>query len=126
MDSFVYVSVRTLRNFRKSVFQSTCKLMFLESEVKKALVTKTKTFSIRLKSFDLMQVRALRFMGTSKCNSEAVVRRCSVNKHVLKNFAKFAGKHLCQSLFFNKSTCHRHARSVSFLIKLLGTGMQVY
>ena len=23
-------------------------------------------------------------------------------KCVLKNFAKFAGKHLCQSLFFNK------------------------
>ena len=25
-------------------------------------------------------------------------------KDVLKNFAKFTGKHLCQSLFFNKST----------------------
>ena len=33
---------------------------------------------------------------------EAVVRRCSVNKDVLKNFTKFTGKHLCQSLFFNK------------------------
>ena len=29
-------------------------------------------------------------------------RRCSVRKGVLKNFAKFTGKHLCQSLFFNK------------------------
>ena len=29
-------------------------------------------------------------------------RRCSVRKGVLINFAKFAGKHLCQSLFFNK------------------------
>ena len=28
--------------------------------------------------------------------------RCSVKKGVLKNFAKFTGKHLCQSLFFNK------------------------
>ena len=33
---------------------------------------------------------------------EAVVMRCSVNKAVLKNFTKFAGKHLCQSLSFNK------------------------
>ena len=33
---------------------------------------------------------------------EAVVMRCSVNKVVLKNFTKFAGKHLCQSLSFNK------------------------
>ena len=27
---------------------------------------------------------------------------CSMKKGVLKNFAKFTGKHLCQSLFFNK------------------------
>ena len=29
-------------------------------------------------------------------------RRCSVRKDILRNFAKFKGKHLCQSLFFNK------------------------
>ena len=29
-------------------------------------------------------------------------RRCSLRKGVLRNFAKFTGKHLCQSLFFNK------------------------
>ena len=29
-------------------------------------------------------------------------QRCSVIKGVLRNFAKFIGKHLCQSLFFNK------------------------
>ena len=34
---------------------------------------------------------------------KAVVQRCSV-KSDLKNFAKFLGKHLCQSLFFNKVT----------------------
>ena len=28
--------------------------------------------------------------------------KCSVRKDVLGNFAKFAGQHLCQSLFFNK------------------------
>ena len=31
-------------------------------------------------------------------------QRCSVKKGLLGNFAKFAGKHLCQSLFFNKVT----------------------
>ena len=31
-------------------------------------------------------------------------RRCSVRKDVLRNFAKFTGKHLCQSLFLNKVT----------------------
>ena len=29
-------------------------------------------------------------------------RRCSVREGVLRNFAKFPGKYLCQSLFFNK------------------------
>ena len=29
-------------------------------------------------------------------------RGCSVKTNVLRNFAKFTGKHLCQSLFFNK------------------------
>ena len=29
-------------------------------------------------------------------------RRCSIKKGVLRNFAKFTGKHLCQSLFLNK------------------------
>ena len=29
-------------------------------------------------------------------------RRCSIRKGVLKNFAKFTAKHLCQSLIFNK------------------------
>ena len=28
--------------------------------------------------------------------------RCSVRQSVPRNFAKFTGKHLCQSLFFNK------------------------
>ena len=28
--------------------------------------------------------------------------RCSVKKGALRNFAKFTGNHLCQSLFFNK------------------------
>ena len=30
-------------------------------------------------------------------------RRCSLKKVVLKNFAKFTGKHLCRSLFLNKA-----------------------
>ena len=29
-------------------------------------------------------------------------QRCSMKKAILKNFAKFTGKHLCQSLFFDK------------------------
>ena len=38
-------------------------------------------------------------------SSGAVARRCSIKKVVLKNFAKFTEKHLCQSLFLIKLTC---------------------
>ena len=31
--------------------------------------------------------------------SEAVVRMCSVKKRVIRSFAKFTGKHLCQRFF---------------------------
>ena len=39
--------------------------------------------------------------------TEAVVQRCSVKEGVLRNFAKFTGKHLCMTYV-----------RVSFLIKL--------
>ena len=32
-------------------------------------------------------------------------QRSSMKKGVLRNFAKFTGKHLCQRLFFNKVAC---------------------
>ena len=35
-------------------------------------------------------------------------QRCSIQKGVLKDFAKFTGKHLRQSLFFNKVAGLRH------------------
>ena len=37
----------------------------------------------------------------------SIHRICSVRKGVLRNFAKFTGKHLCQSLFFKKETLAR-------------------
>ena len=43
-------------------------------------------------------------------NAEAVIRRCQFHskKGVLRNFSKFTGEHLCQSLFFNKVAGLRH------------------
>ena len=40
---------------------------------------------------------------------EAVTWRCSVKKGVLRNFAKFTLKHLCQGLFCNKVAGFRPA-----------------
>ena len=47
---------------------------------------------------------------------------CSIKIGVLKNFPKFTGKHLCESLFFNKAADLR----VSFLIKLQALDLQPY
>ena len=35
-------------------------------------------------------------------NNRSSHQRCSVRKSVLRNFTKFTGKHLCQSLFLNE------------------------
>ena len=42
----------------------------------------------------------------------SIHRRCSVKKGVLRNFTKFTGKYLCQSLFFNKVAGLRPATSL--------------
>ena len=47
-------------------------------------------------------------------------RRCSLRKGVLRNFAKFTGNHLYQSLFFNKVAGLRPA---TLLKRNSGTGL---
>ena len=42
------------------------------------------------------------FMDCQNMKVRVGHQRCSVGKIVLRNFTKFKGKHLCQSLFFNK------------------------
>ena len=50
-------------------------------------------------------------------STEAVVRRWSVNKGALRNFAKFTGKHVCQSLFFNKVAGLRQISKSTFFYR---------
>ena len=42
------------------------------------------------------------FLLMLNLTTEAVVQRCSLKKGVLRNFTKFTGRYLCQSLFFSK------------------------
>ena len=44
----------------------------------------------------------IQYKSSSVLNDRSSHRRCSVRKGVLRNFTKFTGKYLCQSLFFNK------------------------
>ena len=51
--------------------------------------------------------------------ADAVARRCSVKKVLLKNFGKFTGKHLCQSLFFNEYLLKKRLWHRYFLMNFL-------
>ena len=63
-------------------------------------------FFFRTNDFSLIESCQLYTIGKYKasnyCKIEAVTQRCSVKKGILKNLAKFTGKPLCQSCFFNK------------------------
>ena len=52
-------------------------------------------------------------------------RRRSVRKGVLRNFAKFTGKHLCQSLFVNKAAGLRPTSPSLFKKRLWHRGFPV-
>ena len=42
------------------------------------------------------------FRSIKEGNYRSSHQRCSIKKGVLRNFSKFTGQYLCQSLFFNK------------------------
>ena len=44
----------------------------------------------------------LEVLHNDKVIDRSIQQRCSLRKGVLRNFVKFTGKHLCQSLFLNK------------------------
>ena len=46
----------------------------------------------------------VRFLRQHQSRIRSSHGRCSVRESVLRNFAKFTGKHQCQTLFFNKET----------------------
>ena len=52
--------------------------------------------------FIILTFYCMKIKPTYYYSTEAVNWRCSVKRSVLRTSAKFTGKHLCQSLFFNK------------------------
>ena len=58
----------------------------------------------------LTQMRHLKCIYSTRCGLQTIFRSSGpevfCKKDVLRNFAKFLGKHLCQSLLFNKGTCN--------------------
>ena len=78
---------------------------------KKASEVKWKVFFIIFKGLSVtencLRLESASLMKSSEYRSSH--QRCSVKKGVLRNFAKFIGKHLHQCLFFNKVTGLRPA-----------------
>ena len=54
------------------------------------------------KSVNPRNTNKLQIFITKYINDRSSHQRCSVKKDVLRNFATFTGKHLCQRLLFNK------------------------
>ena len=77
-------------------------MYFLDSEEHEQILSEYKQV-IRL-GFDFnlcnLSPSSLSSEFHSRCRSSH--RRCSIKKRVFKNFAKFIGNILCQSLFINK------------------------
>ena len=55
------------------------------------------------------------FINFSVDSARSSHQRCSVRKGVLRNFTKFSGKHLCQSLFLLKKRLRHRCFPVSFV-----------
>ena len=59
---------------------------------------RTAHFSGRISFINALVPLFTKFFAAARSSHQ----RCSIKKGVLRNFTKFTGKHLCQSLFFNK------------------------
>ena len=64
---------------------------------------------------------ALFFLSRAPTHNRSSRPEVFCKKGVLRNFAKFTGKHLCQRLFFNKVAGQR-----LFFNKVAGLGLQLF
>ena len=55
-----------------------------------------------IKPIEILHLPLVGWMGNLKKLSRSTRPEVLCKKEVLRNFSKFTGKHLCQSLFFNK------------------------
>ena len=77
-----------------------CKIYL--TSVKNVIITKSSIYNTNL-NYDYVHCLSLDFAESCKlCIVRSCHRRCFVRKGFLRNFAKFTGKHQCQSLSFNK------------------------
>ena len=66
-----------------------------------------------LQNVNLFHRSANQMIWVNRVSYRSSHRRSSIEKVVLKNFAKFTGKHLCQSLFFDKVAGEKKKRTLA-------------
>ena len=99
----VLKSVDLLGDWRKALMETAS--FCSENSLTKSVSTKPRKFKESFSLFDHSDKKKKELytaIPLYRCKSRSNHRRCSVKNGVLRNFAKFAGKHLCQSLFLNK------------------------
>ena len=99
----VAVSLSKWKIFQKQTFHLSTYFYCARQKSKHNYISIKKTHPISLTFFSskfllFILVFHLLCVSNNKCSH----RRCSIKKVAIRNFAKFTGKHLCQSLFFNK------------------------
>ena len=104
---FLLFSMLTIFTCQFSIFtfKITCILQEVLKKVKTFSLRQNKTFSkIRpfLQLSELQGSGAILMLIFIKTLSRSSHQMCSLRKGALRNFTTFTGKHLCQSLFFNK------------------------
>ena len=100
IDEFKELSITTLNNHAppKTKFLRVNHANFVSKELTKAIMLRSKLRNKYL----LEKSEETGLLYKKHRNVRSIHRRCFVKKGVLKNSAKSTGKHLCQSLFFNK------------------------
>ena len=92
------------------IFKSTCFAEYLQTA---ATVNLWYNFYGAQSLLHQLIVNFTKFSKLENCLNRNSHQRCSMKKGVLRNFVKFTGKHLCQSLFFNKVAGLRFPSKVS-------------
>ena len=76
--------------------------LYLRKYVNDVVIQPQKYTFAKFKRILNLRILILRIFDLESHSHRRSHRRCSVKKGVLRNFANFTGKHMCQRLFFNK------------------------
>ena len=122
----VAVRRRKWKVFQKQTFRLTSTItLLLRCSTEKQTLYKYQNNSLYFSHFfsNFLSFDSSVFIFSAFCisfNNRSSYRRFSAKKGVLRNFAKFSGKYLCQNLFFNKVA---HLRAATSLKRVSGAGL---